>query len=142
MVALKALPKKNSRISSFAKIKGVRVQHFTIICGVRCSTRSDCRLGNAPKIIENVRFHDQYPQRKVPIISTSLRNVFGAAIYDCGEYLVDAAKRLEICCFDYSGIVFRVAIRHSVEKLKSGSNVFLSVLHHMFVIKTNNFDYF
>ena len=49
MVALKALPKKMCRISSFAKIKGVRVQHFTMICGVRCSTRSDCRLGNAPK---------------------------------------------------------------------------------------------
>ena len=40
---------KNSRISSFAKIKGVRVEHFTMICGIRCFTRSDCRLGNAPK---------------------------------------------------------------------------------------------
>ena len=68
-----------------------------------------------------------------PIISTRFRSFFGAAIYDCGEYLVDAAKRLEICCFDYSGIVFRVPIRHSVEKLKSGNSVFFSVVHICFL---------
>ena len=45
------------------------------------------------------------------------------------RWIVDAAKRLEICCLDYFEIVFGVAIRHSVEKLKSGSSVILCVLN-------------
>ena len=37
------------------------------------------------------------------------------------RWIVDAKKRLEICCLDYFDIVVGVAIRHNVEKLKSGT---------------------